>query len=263
MVDILSPVITLGGLGAVFGVGLSLASKAFAVEIDPKVDKIRELLPGANCGACGYPGCDGLAEAIAAGEAPVTACSVGGKPVADKIADSLGVNAGEMTKMVAKVKCNGDCDKSKDKYAYKGINDCRAQNILSGGSKACSYGCLGCGTCVEVCDFDALKIVNGIAVVDKEKCTSCQACMPVCPKGLIDLVPYEKDVAILCNSKDKGKAVKISCDVGCIGCGICAKNCPKEAITIENNLAVIDYDKCINCGICAKKCPTGAIEFTK
>lgn len=261
--NILNPIGVLGGLGAVFGVTLSLASKIFAVEVDPKVDAVRKALPGANCGACGYPGCDGLAEAIAAGKAPVTACSVGGKKVAEKVASQLGVEAGEVTKMVACVSCGGNKETSKDKYKYQGMEDCRAQNILSGGSKACPYGCLGCGTCVDVCEFGAIEITNGLAVIDKEKCVACKACINVCPKNLIDLVPYDKNVKINCSSYDKGKDVKINCDVGCIGCSLCAKNCPVDAITVEHGLAKIDYDKCINCGICSKKCPTNAIEFIK
>ena len=157
-----------------FGISLSLASKAFSIEIDPKVEEIRKALPGANCGACGFPGCDGLASAIAEGKAPVNACSVGGVPVAENIADIMGVNAAETVRQVATVLCQGDCYKAKDKYIYSGIQDCRAQNILAGGSKSCSYGCLGCGTCKDVCEFDAIRIINGVAIIDKEKCTSCK-----------------------------------------------------------------------------------------
>lgn len=137
--------------------------------------------------------------------------------------------------------------------------DCRAQNMLAGGSKSCSYGCLGYGTCKDVCEFDAIQIIDGIAVIDKDKCTACKKCISVCPKGIIELIPYEQEIIVKCKSRDLGKIVRNNCSIGCIGCGICAKNCPQEAIKLENNLAKVDYEKCINCGICAEKCPTKAI----
>lgn len=259
MSSIIYPIIVLGGLGFIFAIGLSLASQVFAVTIDPKMEEVRSALPGVNCGACGYPGCDGLAKAIADGESPVDACSVGGKSVAEKVAEIMNVNPAEFEKEVATVLCQGDCEKSRDKYRYDGLQDCRAQNILARGSKACFHGCLGCGTCKDVCEFDAIEIIDGVAVIDKDKCTSCKACLPVCPKGIIELVPYEQDVIIKCKSIDPGKEVRQKCSIGCIGCQICVKACPVDAISFENNLAKIDYDKCINCGICAQKCPTGAI----
>ena len=256
---ILEPVTILGGLGLLFGAGLSVASKIFEVETNPKADEVRKVLPGANCGACGYPGCDGLANAIADGKAPVNACSVGGQAVADKVADIMGVNPTETIRKVAVVLCQGDCHKSKDKYIYNGIKDCRAQNILSGGSKSCAYGCLGCGTCKDVCEFGAIQIINGIAVIDKEKCTSCGKCIDVCPKSIIELVPYEQEVIVKCKSNDNGKVVRGNCSIGCIGCQMCVKNCPEDAFNFENFLAKIDYEKCTNCGICVEKCPTKAI----
>lgn len=257
--SILYPVTVLGGLGLLFGTSLSLASKFFSVETNPKVEEIRNELPGANCGACGFPGCDGLANAIAEGKAPVNACSVGGKPVGDKIANIMGVNAEETMRQVAVVLCQGDCNKAKEKYLYSGIQDCRAQNILAGGSKACTYGCLGCGTCKDVCEYDAIRIIDGVAVIDKEKCVSCKACIGACPKGIIELVPYDQEVIVKCKSNDPGKAVRSKCSVGCIGCQICVRSCPEEAFTFDNNLAKINYEKCVNCGICAEKCPTKAI----
>lgn len=259
MTDILNPIIVLGGLGLAFGVLLSIASNVFAVEIDPKVEEIRSVLPGANCGACGFPGCDGLANAIAEGKAPVNACSVGGNPVAEQVADIMGVNAVNVDRNVATVLCQGDCNKAKEKYRYEGISDCRAANILQGGSKACSFGCLGCGTCKDVCAFDAITIVDGVAVVDKEKCTACMKCIEVCPKAIIELVPYDNQFVVKCKSKDAGKEVRTKCGVGCIACQICVKNCPVDAFSFENNLAKINYDKCTNCGVCAEKCPTKAI----
>lgn len=256
---IILPVIILVIMGAIFGAVLSIASKVFAVEVDERVVAVRDVLPGANCGACGYPGCDGLAEAIAKGEAPVNACAIGGKAVAESVANVMGVNAAEMERNVAHVICSGDCNKSKAKYDYNGLVDCRLISDFQQGSKACQYGCLGGGTCVSVCEFDAIHIVDGIAVVDKEKCVACKKCIEICPKNVIDLVPYAAKTVVNCNSNDKGKDVRVKCTVGCIGCGICEKNCPKDAIHVVDGLAQIDYSKCINCGICVSKCPTNAI----
>ena len=257
--SIILPIIILAVMGALFGIVLSIASKVFAVEVDEKVLAVRDVLPGANCGACGFPGCDGLAEAIAKGEAPVNACAIGGKAVADNVADVMGVNAADVERKVAHVMCNGTCEKAKDKYDYNDLVDCRLMSDFQKGSKACEYGCLGGGTCVSVCEFDAIHIVDGVAVVDKEKCVACKKCITICPKNLIDLVPYKAKTVVDCSSKDTGKVVRANCEVGCIGCGICEKNCPKDAIHVENNVATIDYSKCINCGICVSKCPTGAI----
>lgn len=257
--SIILPIVILAVIGAIFGVVLSIASKVFAVEVDEKVLAVRDALPGANCGACGFPGCDGLADAIANGEAPVNACAIGGKPVADNIADILGVNSADVERQVAHVLCAGTCEKAKNKYDYHGLIDCRLISDYQKGSKSCNYGCLGGGTCVSVCEFDAIHIVDGIAVVDKEKCVSCKKCIEICPKNLIELVPYNSKTVVNCSSKDTGKVVKTNCEVGCIGCKLCEKNCPKDAIHVEKGLAKIDYTKCINCGICVSKCPTGAI----
>lgn len=256
---ILFPVLILGGLGFIFAILLSVASNVFAVEVDPLIEAIDNVLPGANCGACGYPGCAGLAKAIANGQAPLTACSVGGEPVAEKIGDIMGTDAGDVEKEVAVVLCQGDCEKAKEKFIYDGIADCRSATAIQGGSKACSFGCLGCGTCVDACAFDAIDIVDGVAVIDKDKCVSCGKCITACPKNIIELVPYSSEYIVKCKSTDAGRDVRQSCSIGCIGCQICVKACPKEAITFENNLAKIDYEKCINCSICAGKCPTKAI----
>ncbi|SHH67754.1 RnfABCDGE type electron transport complex subunit B [Sporanaerobacter acetigenes] len=261
MSTILYPLLVLGGLGLLFGVILSLASKAFAVETDPKVEEIRSVLPGANCGACGFPGCDGLANAIAEGKAPVNGCAVGGKAVADKVAEIMGVSGQDAEKMVAKVLCQGTDCKAIKKYEYTGLQDCKAANIVAGGNKGCQYGCLGFGTCKDVCQFEAIEIIDGIANIDPEKCTSCGQCIKACPKGIIELVPYKQKVIVKCKSSEFGKSVKEKCTIGCIGCQMCVKACPTDpkAMQFENNLAHIDYEKCINCGLCAQKCPTGAI----
>lgn len=257
--DILWPVAILGGLAVFFGVVLAYASKKFAVETDPKIDEVRAVLPGANCGACGYPGCDGLAEAIATGKAPVNACPVGGADVAKKVGEIMGVVAEETERMVARVICGGDCDNAKEKYEYQGIQDCKAAEILAGGSKSCRFGCTGLGTCERLCPFDAIHVVKGIAVVDEEKCTACGICIENCPKKIIELVPVSKLVRVLCKNTDKGKAVVEVCKVGCIACQKCVKACQFDAMTFENNLAKIDYSKCTNCMVCAEVCPTKTI----
>ncbi len=249
-----------GILGILIGVFLGIASEKFEVETDEKELLIRNELPGNNCGGCGYAGCDALAKAIAEGEAGVGDCPVGGPDVAARIGAIMGVDGGTSEKKVAFVKCKGTCDKTKVQYNYYGIDDCKKATVVPGrGDKACTYGCMGYGSCVKACAFDAIHVVDGIAVVDKEKCVACGMCVSACPNNLIDLVPYKAETLVQCNSHDKGKDVKVKCEVGCIGCTICVKQCEFDAIHMENNLAVIDYDKCTNCRKCAEKCPVKVI----
>ena len=250
-----------GGTGLVVGLLLGVASEAFKVPVDEKEVAVRACLPGNNCGGCGYPGCDGLAKAIAQGEAPVGACPVGGPAAAAAIGEIMGVAAGDTEKQVAYVKCAGTCEAAKEKYTYNGIEDCvSAMSTPGAGPKACSHGCMGFGSCVKVCDFDAIHVVNGIAVVDKEKCVACGKCVATCPKSIIELIPYKAKVLVQCNSKDFGKDVKAVCTVGCMGCKACTRVCESGAITVENNIAHIDQSKCTGCGACAAKCPTKAIK---
>ncbi|MBO4292616.1 MAG: RnfABCDGE type electron transport complex subunit B [Lachnospiraceae bacterium] len=250
-----------GAVGIFIGLFLGVAGIRFRVEVDEKEEAVLAALPGNNCGGCGFAGCSGLAAAIAKGEAPVNACPVGGEAVGNVIAGIMGVSAQAGEKMVAFVHCAGDCEKAQVNYEYTGAEDCRMmQFVPAGGPKACNFGCMGYGTCVKECPFDAIHIVNGIAVVDREKCKACGKCIAVCPKHLISLVPYAAGTyAVACSSKDKGPAVMKACSVGCIGCGICAKNCPAGAVTVENFCASIDQEKCTRCGACMEKCPKKAI----
>jgi electron transport complex protein RnfB len=257
--NIIWPVIALGGIAVFFGIVLAYASKKFAVEVDPRVTDVRNVLPGANCGGCGYAGCDALADAIVKGDAPITACPVGGSELAAKIAVLMGVEASSMERQVARVICCGDNNNAKEKYEYQGIQDCKAAEMLAGGSKSCRYGCTGLGTCVRECPFDAIHVVNGVAVVDEDKCTACKKCIAVCPKQIIELVPVSKKVRVLCKNLEKGKSVMNVCKVGCIACQKCVKACKFDAIHVENNIAKIDYEKCVNCMMCAEVCPTKTI----
>lgn len=256
--------VIVGGTGLFIGVFLGVAGKKFAVEVDEREEAILGVLPGNNCGGCGFAGCSGLAAAIVEGTAEISACPVGGAPVAEQIGEIMGLSAGDQVREVAIVKCGGTCEKAKDKYKYYGIEDCTMVDMMQGGgSKGCSFGCLGYGTCVKACPFDAIHIIEGIAVVDKEKCKACGKCVAVCPKHLIELTPYDQKTAVLCNSKDKGKALMDVCQVGCIGCKICEKNCEAGAVTITDSLAHIDASKCTNCGVCAEKCPRKIITGAK
>ncbi len=250
----------LGSLGILSGALLAVASKIFHVEVDQKVIEVRNLLPGANCGACGFPGCDGMALAIAEGRAPVNGCPVASSEKHQQIADVMGTTAGATDKKVAHVMCQGCDSVATKKYDHDGVKDCKAAAAVQGGPKSCDRGCLGFGNCVVVCDFDAIEIVDGLAVIDKEKCTSCGKCIEECPKAVIEFVPYKNNVIVGCHNKDFGKAVKDVCTVGCIGCKICEKNCAFDAIHVTDNLAKVDYEKCTHCMVCVQKCPTKAIQ---
>lgn len=251
--------IIVGVVGLFIALFLGFSAEKFAVPVNEKEEAVRELLPGNNCGGCGYPGCDGLAKAIANGEAPANACPVAGDEGGKKIAEIMGVSSSSALKMVAFVKCAGTCDKAKTKYEYTGIEDCLMASTVAGGPKACSYGCTGFGSCVKACPFDAIHVINGIAVVDKDACKACSKCISACPKQLIELVPYVQEHLVQCNSRSKGKDVKAVCSTGCIGCSICAKNCPTDAISMDNDIAHIDPDTCVDCGLCALKCPSQVI----
>jgi len=255
---ILASIIGLGALGLLFGLILALASKKIAVEIDPRVEKILEILPGANCGACGFAGCSAYAEAIVAGKAPITECTPGGTEVVEKIATIMGVEAVTVEPKVAVVQCKGGRKEAKQKYIYQGIEDCNAAAILAGGPKACIYGCLGLRSCVRACPFEAIIMNdNGLPVILEDRCTGCGICVDVCPRGIIKLIPRSQKVYLGCISRDKGKKVKEVCSVGCIGCSLCAspKITPSGKVHMEDNLPVLppdwdDYQKAV------EKCPS-------
>lgn len=262
---ILMAVISLGAIALISAVILYVASKKFAVYEDPRIAKVSEVLPQANCGGCGYPGCSGFADAcVKADSLDGKFCPVGGQLVMAEVASILGLNAEAAEPMIAVVRCNGTCEYRPRLNMYDGAKSCAIAASLYGGETGCSYGCLGCGDCVEVCPFDAIHMNSetGLPEVDEDKCTACNACVKACPKMLIELRAKGKKsrrVYVSCMNKDKGALTRKSCEVGCIGCSKCVKVCPFEAITVTNNLAYIDYDKCKSCRKCVEVCPQHTI----
>jgi len=257
--NILYPVIAVGSLALLFGLILGFSAKKFAVEQDPKVDKIINVLPGANCGGCGFPGCAVFAEHVVKGEN--IRCPPGGASAAEEIAKQMGVDAAIVSRKVAFIKCNGSNDNTKRNYVYDGPKSCvSASQLATGGNKSCAYSCIGLASCKNACPFNAIKMVDSIAVVINEKCSACGKCVTVCPKKLIEIVPEKSVVRVLCNSKDKVKTVKENCRAGCFGCTLCQKICKEGAITVEDNIAHIDYEKCTLCMECVNKCPSKAIK---
>ncbi|MBU1726495.1 MAG: RnfABCDGE type electron transport complex subunit B [Candidatus Omnitrophica bacterium] len=259
--NILIPILTLGVLGLLFGVGLALAAKKFCVETDPRLDKVYAKLPGANCGACGMPGCMGFAEGLIQGSCSVEHCVVCSEEAREAIAKILGAGAKANVKKIAVLYCYGGNKRVKDKFVYSGIKNCAAANIIMGGQKACFYGCIGLGDCVKVCPFGAITMSEeDLPIVDEAKCKACNKCVLTCPKKLFSLVPVTGKVFVACSSHDPGKDTKAACSVGCIACGLCVKACKFDAIKVVDNLAVIDYHKCTSCGECVKACPMKTIR---
>jgi RnfABCDGE-type electron transport complex B subunit len=258
--EILLAAIILGSLGFIFGIGLAFASKKLAVCVDPKLSEVQHLLPGSNCGACGNPGCFGFAESLVKGKSPVEGCRVCSDESREKIAKILGLALEKQNKKIATLHCNGGL-RVKDKYLYNGINDCISANLVLGGQKSCVFACLGFGTCVKACPFGAISMSDqGLPVVDKAKCRSCNRCVLACPKKLFSLVSVTNTVYVACSSHDLGKDVKNVCAVGCIACKLCEKACKFDAIHVVDNLAVIDYHKCTSCQDCVKVCPAKTIR---
>ena len=263
-ITIISSIIGIGGLGLLFGAGLAFASKKFAVVVDPKIEEIIGILPGANCGGCGYPGCSGYAEAIvkSGAEVKIDLCSPGGAEVTKTIAGIMGIEAGEGGEpMVAVVQCRGDNEKAPKRFEYQGITDCTAAQIIMGGNKACVYGCLGLGTCVRACPFDALIMGDdGLPIVLEDKCTACGVCVSACPRGIMKIIPRSQKIFLGCVSQDKAKAVKAVCSVGCIGCALCSKPkvTPSGSIEMDGNLPKIVNHLADDLKNAVEKCPTSS-----
>ncbi len=259
--SILIATLALGGLGAAFAALLAVFFRRFAVKTDPKTERVLAALPGSNCGACGFAGCQGLTDAILAGQAEVTACVAGGEPVANALGEIMGVAAVSGPRQLAYVACQGGTSRCGTRFRYVGIEDCQAAALQFGGNKACTYGCLGMGSCVKVCPFDAIHInAEGIAEVDRVKCKACKKCVAACPKKIISMVPASQQVLVACSNLDRARRAKEVCTTACIACKICEKNCPEHAIVVKaNNLAVIDFDKCRQHAICVAKCPQKTI----
>ena len=256
---ILITTVTITVIGILVAAALVFVGNKFHIETDERVNAVREALPGNNCGACGYAGCDAVAEAIVNGEAPVSACPVGGNDTAKKIGTIMGVDADAVERYVAFVKCSGTCHVTRRQGNYVGINDCRVAVHDGIQVPECDYGCYGLGSCVNVCPQGAIRIIDGVASVNRLKCVGCGLCVKACPMKLIELVPESKRVLVRCSNRDRGPQVKRVCDAGCIGCGLCVRLCEHEAVRVTDNLAKVDTAKCVQCGKCAEKCPAGVI----
>lgn len=258
---IISALIGLGGMAMLFAGILAIASRVFSVDEDPRIDQIANQLPGANCGACGYAGCRGYAEAIIKENADLDKCGPAGQAFIETVSKLLGRDFSGADKYVAFVHCKGAPGQS-SKYDYDGVKTCRASAMIFGGYTGCAYGCLGYHDCVRACKYNAIDIRDDLLpVINKEKCVGCRACVSACPRKLIEMVPYtNRDVHIVCSSLDRGRGVTDVCIYGCIGCTKCVKECPVQAISMNKGLAIIDYAKCTNCGNCVKVCPVGVIH---
>lgn len=253
-------------LGLLLALVLFFIAKKFKVEEDPRIDEVEKVMPGANCGGCGFAGCRAFADAaVKAPNLDHNYCPVGGNDVMKKVAAILGYEVAEKAPVVAVVRCNGTCENRPKTNVYDGIQSCKVKAALYSGDTGCSFGCLGCGDCVAACQFGAISMdpKTGLPVVDDTKCTGCGACAKACPKSVIELRakgPRGMRVYVSCLNRDKGPVAKKACAAACIGCGICMKTCTKGAVTVENNIAYIDYEKCKLCRECEAMCPTGAIH---
>lgn len=259
--DVLMALLVVASLGVLAGILLAVASHFFKVEEDETVKNIRATLPGSNCGACGFAGCDSYAEAVAKGKAESNLCVPGAKSVAENLSKILGVECSAVESGVAFVGCNGNCNATSKKAVYDGIENCVAASMLFGGESSCIYGCVGCGDCASVCPADAICIRDSLAHIDAGKCIGCGLCVKACPKNIISIIPKNARVTVMCSNEEKGAVARKNCKSACIGCKKCQLNCPEKAITVANNLAIIDYSKCTGCGLCADNCPTNCIKI--
>ncbi len=260
-IDILKAFLTLGFIGLLLGAVLSFAGNFFFVKEDKRKDQLMEILPGTNCGGCGYSGCGEYADALLKGGVPCNKCALVKAEGTVAIAEVLGVESDEFRPMVAHIRCHGSNDFANRKYIYYGMNDCEAAGRLLGGYMTCQYGCLGFGNCVKKCPENAISVQKGVAVVDRDLCNGCGVCLYACPKNVIELIPRDSNIHISCSSKDKGSRTRQACNIGCIGCRVCEKSCPEAAVQVQGNVSIIDYDKCTGCGICAENCPRNIIEL--
>lgn len=258
--SILIAFLVVGVIGLLAGLLIAVMSRFFGVEEDQTVKAVRACLPGVNCGACGYKGCDDYAVAVAEGKAKPNLCVPGAESTAEELGALLGIEVEPPKDVVAFVHCNGNCEATTKKTEYVGVTSCKAAAMLYGGPDACRYGCMGLGDCATACPANAICMKDGIAHVDTSRCLGCGLCESICPKKVISMVPQETVVVVMCNSKDKGADARKACKNACIGCMKCVKTCPHEAITVTNNLAKIDYTKCVGCGACAASCPTGSLK---
>ena len=259
--EILTALLVVAVVGLIAGVLLAVASHFFAVPENETVKAVRECLPGANCGACGFAGCDAYAEAVANGKAEANACIPGGADVAAQLSEILGVSVSAGAKKVAFVNCTGDCNAVNSTVIYDGMQNCSAAKMIYGGPSSCKFGCIGCGDCMNVCPVDAILICEDLARIDPKACIGCGKCVKTCPKGVISLVPQTIAAAVACSNTEKGAVARKNCKNACIGCKKCEKICPEGAIKVVDNLAVIDYEKCADCGICTAQCPTGCLKL--
>jgi len=261
MNEILIPVLVVAGIGLLSGLILAIASIVMAVPKDEKAEEIREMLPGANCGACGFSGCDGYAKAMATGEAKPGLCTVGGAPVAKAISEYLGCDSADVQAKVALVHCLGSYDNTTDKVDYEGIRTCAAAAMVAGGIASCQYGCMGLGDCMRTCPYGAINVCNGVAMIDPARCKGCSMCVKACPKHLITFVPAKKQAVVRCSNCDKGVLTNKVCKIGCIACMKCEKTCQHDAVHVVNFHAVVDPEKCVGCGDCVGVCPRHCITM--
>ncbi len=257
--SVLTVLLIVGALSIIFAILILIVSKVCAVTEDEKVNAVAENLAGANCGGCGYAGCEGFAKALCQGNAEISSCGPTSNEAKAKIAEILGIPFEASEEKFAIIHCAGGLN-AMNKFNYVGNKTCSAQIVYQGGAKVCPDGCLGLGSCVEVCPYDAISIKDGVSVVDKVLCEACGLCVKTCSKHLIDFIPKTAKVFVACSTKCRGKDVMTACKVGCIGCGLCVKNCPEQAITLVDNLPVIDYTKCTGCKTCVTKCPRKSIK---
>jgi len=256
---VLTSAALMGAVAIILGLLIILVARVFAIKTDSRIADIAALLPGANCGGCGFPGCQGLAEAIVKGEASMDSCGVCSSAAKIEIAQIMGLSYGGGEETMAVVACAGG-NNCNDKYVYQGYGDCISQNIMAGGKKECPEGCMGTGSCVNACSYFAIEVIEGVAKVAPAQCVSCGACISACPKKIIKRIPKSAKVYIACSTTCKGKDVMSTCKVGCISCGLCVRNCPHGAIEMKNNVPIIDYRKCTGCKTCVEKCPRNVIR---